>query len=86
MYGSVFEDGYIVTEFTNAKRFPDCGRYRIPVVNKKAYRYLYRTLYSFILTRLVRKCPFFNRLTCRRCVEMESNFLGILIFFGFGEI
>ena len=35
MYGSVFEAGYIVTEFTNAKRFPDCGRYRIPVVNKK---------------------------------------------------
>ena len=60
MYGSVFEAGYIVTEFTNARRFPDCGRYRIPVLKKKGYRYLYRTLYSFILIRLVRKCSFFN--------------------------
>ena len=27
MHGSVFEAGYIVTEFTNARRFPDCSRY-----------------------------------------------------------
>ena len=37
---------------------------------KKGYRYLYRTLYSFILISLVRKCPFFNGKT-----YTEENYL-----------